>query len=258
MLPVRAYGLIRCGAILAAIFLTAAPAARGAEAAPHVRFVYLVPHDRQSLPRYEQAIAAAARDIQRWLAQQTGMTFARDTSEVSIVRGRHPAAWYASAATPGRQAIAFYDNVVTELKQAQELRFNDPARRTVVYVDADLACGQSGAGGNGIAVMPANDLRGLAGAPIVPACGAPTAAERGGRCRWVGGSAHELLHTLGLGHSDQFDDCKTPACRQEALMMYGYTAYPNARLLEPEIARLRNSVFMRGHATAASAALCRD
>jgi hypothetical protein len=213
------------------------------EDAPHIRFIYLVPKDRQFKPKYQQAVEFAALNIQGWVAQTVGgSTFDLDTPIVTTIFGNHEAAWYAGNAD---RSIFFFKNAIADLQQLKALRLNDPMFRYVVYVDADFRCGQAGATDNGIAIMSANDLRGLSGEAIVPACGTPIAAERGGRCRWIGGSAHELLHTLGLGHSDQFDECKNAICRQETLMMYGYISYPDARLLDQEMMAIRNSRFVR-------------
>jgi hypothetical protein len=244
--------------LIAALFFAAMPGASVAkETLARVQFIYLVPHDRQPKPAYQRAVENSALNIQQWLAEKLdGYSFDLDTPAVAIFQSSHDAAWFADNESNTARSIAFYSNAATELRQAKRLQFNDPMVRYVVYVDADLRCGQSGAGGNGVAIMSANDLRGLSGEPIVPACGTMSAAERGGKCRWIGGSAHEMLHTFGLGHSDKFDECKDAKCQQDALMMFGYTIYPNARLLDQEMQKIRNSGFVRRQAIADRSPAC--
>src|SRR5664279_3484343 len=219
---VKRAGLRLVACLIAAHFFSSITA-HAKETLPHVQFIYLVPQNRQIKPAYQRAIELSALNIQQWIAEKLqGYTFDLDDPVVTIIQSGHEVAWYADNETNAAKLIAFYNNAAADLRRSKALQFNDPMVRYVVYVDADLRCGQSGAGGNGVAILSANDLRGLSGEPIVPACATMSAAERGGKCRWIGGSAHELLHTLGLGHSDQFDECKNPKCLQGALMMYGY------------------------------------
>lgn len=128
-------------------------------------------------------------------------------------------------------------------------KLNDPQARYLVFVDADHPCGQSGAGGNGFAVVSANDLRGLNREPIVPACATANSAEIASQCRWIGGMGHELLHTLGLTHPDRSPACQTSQCRSEALMVHGYITYPKAILLEDEKATLIQSRFVQARSS---------
>lgn len=90
----------------------------------------------------------------------------------------------------------------------------------MVYVDAP---GATGAGATGIATLPENDLKGLAG--ILEGA-------------WVGGNAHELGHALGLSHPDG------DPLYGEALMGTGYILFPNSILLPSEQATLLNSDFI--------------
>lgn len=223
--------------------------------ANEVRFVYLVPSDRIEKPVYRDAIALAARHFQAWLSDKSnGLTFRLANPVVRVVRSERPAAWFRSVERHTGY-IAFYRNAAEELMRLGAARSGEQAARYVVYVDADHACGQSGAGGNGLAIVSANDLRGLAGEALVPACEKPNAAEIPGRCRWIGGMGHELLHTLGLVHPVRSPACQSAQCRSSALMMHGFTVYPAATLLDEELSILRTSPFI-GPNRVASAANC--
>jgi len=215
-----------------------------APATAEVRFVYLVPSDRPVSAVYPERILFAARHVQSWLTLKLdGRTFRLANSPVRIVRSDKPARWFGS--TEGTAGFnGFYRKTLDELGRLGAGRLNDPEARTVVYVDADHACGQSGAGGNGVAIVSANDLRGISGEPIVPACSQANTAEIAGRCRWIGGMAHELLHTMGLIHPDRSPACQSPQCRSSALMMHGYITYPNATLLADDIAILNRTPFI--------------
>lgn len=213
-------------------------------AAPSVQVIYLVPADRSVSDTYRKAAEFGVRHFQAWLSEALkGETFRLAEPLVRVVRSEKTAAWFRSTDRfPGYGA--FYRNAVDEITRLGVARHDDPTARFLVYVDADHACGQSGAGGGGIAVVSANDLRGLAGERIVPACDKANGAEIAGRCRWIGGIGHEFLHTLGLIHPDRSPACQTAQCRAEALMMQGYVSYPRAILLNEEKAQIRRSPFI--------------
>lgn len=218
--------------------------------ANEVRFIYLVPSDRIEKASYREAVASAARHFQAWLSQTTdGLTFGLADPIVRVVRSNRLSIWFRST-DRHTGYIAFYRNAAEELSVLAVAKAGEQAVRYIVYVDADHACGQSGAGGNGLAILSANDLRGLAGEALIPACEKPNTAEIPGRCRWIGGMGHELLHALGLPHSDRYPTCQTALCRNTALMMHGYVAYPRAELLADEMAILRRSPFIRPHRVA--------
>jgi hypothetical protein len=230
--------------VLAFGIALAAQRAVAAPATAEVRFVYLVPSDRAVSVVYPERILFAARHVQSWLALKLdGRTFRLASPAVRIVRSDKPARWFSSPeGTAGFNG--FYRKTLDELGRLGAGRLNDPEARVIVYVDADHACGQSGAGGNGVAIVSANDLRGISGEAIVPACRQANTAEIAGRCRWIGGMAHELLHTLGLIHPDRSPACQTPQCRSAALMMHGYITYPNATLLADDLAILNRTPFL--------------
>lgn len=216
----------------------------GPAASGEIRFIYLVPSDRSVSTVYPDRIAFAAQHFQSWLGLKlSGKTFRLGKPTVRIVRSDKPSKWFSSVERYPRYN-AFYRNTLDELIRLGVAKLNDPQTRYMVYVDADHTCGQSGAGGSGLAVVSANDLRGLSGETIVPSCDKPNAAEIAGQCRWIGGMGHEMLHTLGLMHPDRSPACQTNQCRSDALMMHGYITYPNAIILDEERSTLSGSRFM--------------
>lgn len=223
---------------------SAAAAQADANASGEVIFIYLVPSDHSVSKTYSKKIEFSARHFQSWLRQKmNGKTFRMSKPAVLTVRSDKPAKWFSSTERHTGYN-AFYRNTLEELMRLSVAKLNDPKARYMVYVDADHACGQSGAGGSGLAVVSANDLRGLSGEKIVPACVKANAAEVAGRCRWIGGMGHELLHTLGLIHPDRSPACQTAQCRSEALMMHGYMTYPKAVLLDEDSLILNRSPFV--------------
>jgi hypothetical protein len=196
-----------------------------------VVFIYLVPSDRSPSDTYPAKITFAAKHFQSWLGQKLGgNTFRLRYPVVRVIHSDKPANWFSSVERYNGYS-AFYRNTVDELTRLGAAKLNDPQARFMVYVDADHACGQSGAGGNGVAVVSANG------------------AEIAGRCRWIGGMGHELLHTLGLIHPNHSPACQTSQCRSEALMMQGYITYPRAILLEEEGSLLNRSLFVSARHT---------
>lgn len=204
-----------------------------------IKIIYVVPDDRRERQDFNSAIADAARDFQTWLgAQLDGKSIALASPAVTVFHSQRNAAWFKGDASPPSY---FWRITTKELTGLGLVKYNDPNMRYLIFVDADLRCGQSGAGGDGIAVLEANNLRGLVGDPIVPACLERTGADLQRRSRWIGGIGHELLHTLGLGHADQYEDCRDTACHNRALMKFGYVSYPNADLRPQDKAFLLTS-----------------
>ena len=122
--------------------------------------------------------------------------------------------------------------------------FDDPDAVWVYYIDADPACGQGVGATNGVALLPANDLRGLVGKPNVPPCiGSPPDTE--GVCRWIGGLGHELGHAFGLPHPPGCDQGDCSAEDYYSLMFAGYADYPDTYFLDEDKEQLEGSPFFQ-------------
>ena len=209
---------------------------------PVVRLIYLVPSDREVRPAYASAIELAARTLKWWFYQQLGstVTFRLDYPAVQTLMSNQPASWYRQPRTPSSGASDFFFNVSAH--GFSLLGGRRPSDIYVFYVDADPACGQyGGAGGGGLVVISANDLRGLTGEQNIPGCpGDPP--DLHGVNRWIGGLGHEIGHAAGLPHPPGCD-AGLPTCDGGALMWAGYGAFPNTYLRTQEIAALRSSPY---------------
>jgi hypothetical protein len=164
--------------------------------------------------------------------------------------------WYRTDRTSGGSDEERWVNNVRADAEAFGARHNDPDRIWLLFIDADPGCGQrGGSGSQGLAMLTANDLRGLSGRIPVPNC--PNQTENSNPCRWVGGLAHEIGHALGLRHPPNCDPTQ-PGCRFDALMHTGYLSYPAAVLLDEDSRRLDASPFFSRIPTPPSACLCSD
>lgn len=191
-----------------------------------VKVLYIVPADRKVNPLYKVALAEAAPVVQRWYKDQMGgKTYFYDNPLVTTLQSDKPSAWF-SADNGNSGTDPFYFFFYNAYNETLRLLGDqwDPSRFVyTVYVDA---YGQTGAGGSGIAIMPENDLLGLAGLMEEPVS------------RWRGGWAHELGHAFGLPHppegSPDWD---------KAVMGFGYITFPDAFLRESDKEILANSGF---------------
>ena len=208
-----------------------------------IRLVYMVPSDRSAKPVYTQAMQSAALQLQHWFRAQTGgSTFTLHQPIVEIQVTPHAAGWYSSNANVGVQEdLWFWQNVLADGFALTGGKFDDPSNIWLFYIDADPACGQATGGTSHVALLPANDLRGLAGEANVVLCpgGKPDAH---GTCRWVGGLGHEAGHALGLPHPADCDK-GLPSCPSQTLMWLGYVVYPATSLLASDLAALAKSPF---------------
>jgi hypothetical protein len=206
----------------------AAPSAsRRTSPGPYVvHGVYLVPSDRPLRHDYARQIGDALENLQVWYQNELpgGVTFTLAKPTVDIVRTVHPASYY----TGGAQALDFWYTALNDGFDLTGGRFYDPEAIWIYYIDADPLCGQSTGAIASVALLPANDLRGLAGEPTTNLCTGEREPSQG-RCRWVGGLGHELGHALGLPHPS---DCEAglSSCPANALMWLGYQTYPDAIL----------------------------
>jgi len=198
---------------------------------PTVRAVYLVPSDRQVQPGHLRAIERALRQLQVYYRNQLGggRTFRLNDPVVEVVPTTHPVAWYQSEAPAADPTYRFWNGVTGDGLSLTGGSFDDPTNRWLFFVEADSLCGQvGGAGTNGVAVLPANDLRNLLCESLVPSC--PGDAQYPGVCVSTGGIGHELGHTFNLPHPTP-GSCPFPDqdC-ENALMWLGYLEFPNAYL----------------------------
>ena len=213
--------------------------------------VYLVPVDKAPRDDYAAALQKAILEMQAFYQEEfgisrstgrnaVGVTFETFTSAVEVVVTPHDSAYYNANDQAGQ--FEFFIRAVGDGFEATGGGFNDPDAVWVYYIDADPACGQGTGGTSGVALLPANDLRGLVGASNVLSCiGDPP--DTGGVCRWIGGLGHELGHAFGLPHPP---GCDQGTCSAEAffsLMFFGYTVYPDTYFLDEDKVRLEASSF---------------
>ncbi len=206
--------------------------APSAQASKQVRMIYLVPSDKSVRADYQNAIASAISDLQGFYRNQmgAGYGFSLHVPIVEVYQLPHTAAFYSTGynSRPG----GFYENVLDDGFALTGGGFDDPNNRWIFYVDADLICGQYTGGTNGIALLPANDLRGLTGQAIVPTCPGDNPGDYGVN-RWIGGLGHELGHAFGLPHPPGCDSghCADGLFAYNSLMYAGYAYYPGTYLI---------------------------
>lgn len=216
-----------------------------AEISPTVRVLYLVPQDREVRSEYLAAIEHAVKHLQIWYRNElgTGKTVTLDTlvPVVEVFPTPHIASFYATNPL-GDFRNRFFNNVLHDGFELTGGHFNDPNNIWIFYIDADYACEQiGGAGGDGVAVLPANDLRGLTGQQNRPVC-TTDPVDTAGISRWIGGLGHELGHAVGLPHPPACD-AGHPSCPANALMWLGFRSYPETFLLPEDKATLDQSPF---------------
>lgn len=213
--------------VLGALLCVAPTRARAQQPQKLVRVVYLSPADRAYRPEYRDDLRRATRDLQAWMAGQLGgYTFSTLADPVEWFQTGHAATFYqTNPLAPGFSAGRFWESVLADAFAITGGRFNDPNNRWAFYVDADPLAGQYTGGTSAVALMPANDLRGLNGDPTVAINpGDPTVNP--GFNRWVGGLGHELGHAFGLEHP-----ADSPGGPDDNTLLYlGYLTYPDTYL----------------------------
>lgn len=217
----------------------------GATTGSRVHVVYLVPTDREEVPAYTATLEQAIRHLQVWYRDETGgETFEVSAPIVEVLSTSHEADHYATHDGGGDFYLRFWDNVLADAFPLTDGGFNDPEHVWLYYIDADNGCNQLGGGAtSGVAVLPANDLRGLADEPRIRDC-PDEQPDMAPRCRWVGGLGHELGHAFGLAHPGACEDVSPDTvCPDDALLWTGYTVFPDAFLTEPDLAELETSPF---------------
>jgi hypothetical protein len=206
----------------------------------------MYPTDRPERADYALALERAARHAQTWYREHlgTGETFRVHDPVVEIVAGAHPASWYATNDTGGSFDSWWFDNTRDELMALTGAVLDDPQNGWVFYADSDSVCGQmGGASAGGIATLPANDLRGLAGEAGVKTCpDDPDSWYTDPPCRWVGGLALMLAYGFGLS-APPGCDAGEPTCDEGALTWAGFYVYPETYLHAEGLAALGGSPF---------------
>ena len=209
-----------------------------------VRVVYFVPTDRTVREDYVDRLQAAVEHLQIWYRNEmgNGTTFSVKKRVVEVVQASHASSWY-STNPAGDYPLWFWNNVLADAFALTGGMFFDPNNVWAIYIDSDPACGQAIGATAGVSLLPANDLRGLAGEANVPPC-AGDQPDTAGVCRWVGGLGHELGHAFGLPHPAGCEgaDANT-VCPSDTLMWLGYITYPQTFLLESDKATLAQSLF---------------
>jgi hypothetical protein len=179
-----------------------------------------------------------------------GYSFVLSSPAVEVFQTSHISSYYSANASSQNapQYIWFWENALADGFSLTGGGFNDPNNRWVFYIDADVGCGQVIGGNAGVAVMAANDMRGLTGEQNIPSCSGQQ-PDNSGHGRWVGGAGHELAHTFnvphppGCGGSGPNYGCNGGAFAANSLMWVGYAFYPNTYFLPEDKQMLLDSGF---------------
>lgn len=212
---------------------------------PRLHILYLVPSDRAVDETVRGSLEQAARAGVEWLRNEVGgRTLRLGDPVVDVIETDHPAAWYANNPAPGCDAAGrFQCNVESDAAALVGALSGDPDDLWVVYVDADPTCDQRTVARPSLAVAPANDLRGIAGYPLVTCDGSTPPSPP--RCRWVGGLMWLTLYALGMprtpGCADA--DAGTP-CDPDNLLQQGFLRFPAATLESNQIGHVMSSTFV--------------
>jgi len=212
-----------------------------------VRVVYLVPADKPVRKDYEIAVGNAILHLQNFYQSQMGSGYSFSTNDpiVEVYRTSHALSYYSSSTT---NSLDFWNKALADGFALSGGSFNDPNNRWIYYIDADPGCvngsPQAVGGTSGVALLPANDLRGLARQQTIGLCGQNP--DTNGPCRWIGGLGHELGHAFGLPHPpgcDQVGGCSGGSFASNSLMYLGYASYPQTYLLPADVNQLFGTGF---------------
>jgi hypothetical protein len=212
----------------------------------HVRFVYLVPADKEEKAEYKLSIENAARHLQLWYKNQleNNRSFNLYDPIVEVYKTSHNESWYST--NPDADWAGewkFWFNEVNDAFSLTGGSFDDPNNFWIIYIDALPVCPLLQGGGlSHVAAMGANDLRGLVGQPWIPICDEDVPDYS--PCRYVGGLGHELGHAFGLPHPAGCDDGQPVSCDYNAIMYTGYLNYPNTYFSTNEKTTINASEFI--------------
>ncbi|HVT57012.1 MAG TPA: hypothetical protein VHR45_01315 [Thermoanaerobaculia bacterium] len=220
---------------------------------PTVHAIYLVPSDTAAKPAYAFAVRNAVLDLQSWYQRQMGgITFRLADPVVQTITLPHPAAFYATG-----DSLGFWNSTLHDAFALTGGGFFDPSNVWLFYADADPACGQATGGTSGVALVPANDLRGLSGETTKDGCGGPPGNQYP-VSRWIGGLGHEAGHAFNLPHPPGCDTGQA-SCDSKALMWLGFYDYPDTYLNAAEIDQLKHSpFFLPGICSSSTTILCQS
>jgi hypothetical protein len=221
--------------------------AAGGTSGKMLRVVYVVPSDRQVNPRYLANLESSVRHLQLWLRDQipASTSFRIHEPIVEVVKTEHPASYYATNANGDNPDLYYWNNATADALAGAGGSFGDPDNIWMLYVDADPACGQATLASSHVALLPANDLRGLAGDAREPIC--PGESVSYGRCRWVGGMATMLSYALGVPRPAGCTDADPATeCNPKLITQLGYLSYPDAVFSDTQVDYLRASGFVDG------------
>lgn len=201
------------------------------------RIVYLVPADKSARSDYYNSVVRTALDLRSWFQNQLGggLTYNLPTPSIEVRQTAHTTDWYATnkpASGVGTNGY-FWENVLTEAFALTGGKFNDAGARWIFIVDADPLCNQYIGGTNGVALLAANDLRGLSNNARVPVC-QNDAPDSFGQGRWRGVLGHEMGHAFGLLHPVECEDNNPQTPCPETIMYTGHANYPATVFLPRE------------------------
>ena len=212
----------------------------------YVRFVYLVPADKEEKTEYRQSIENAARHLQLWYKNQLGnnRSFNLQDPVVEVYKTSHNESWYSTNPDADWSGEwKFWFNEVNDAFSLTGGSFEDPNNFWIIYIDALPECPLLQGGGlSHVAAMGVNDLRGLIGLSWLPICDeyVPDYSP----CRYVGGLGHELGHAFGVPHPPGCDDGQPVTCDYESIMYTGYLNYPDTYFSENEKGIINASAFI--------------